>query len=79
MTKGEREGVFVGEEFLAQFEPSPMIECGCCGRTHEDLPRVDCRAFVTCSKCGDAYLNSGIRKHEEHCTGEPNGNIQEVQ
>lgn len=46
------------------------VDCGCCGRTHEDLPG-DCRAFANCSKCGDGYHVAHIASHEESCTGVP--------
>jgi hypothetical protein len=43
------------------------VDCGCCGRTHEDLPHVDCRAFETCPKCGDCYMQDD--KHFAQCDG----------
>lgn len=62
---------------------TPMVDCGCCGRIHEDIAvnsmgyPVDCRAFFTCPKCGDGYHVRNLAKHKETCTGEPSGNITE--
>lgn len=57
-----------------------MVDCGCCGRTHENLG-LDCRAFRTCPKCGDGYAaiptatSDRFALHVEACTGEPSWNI----
>jgi hypothetical protein len=62
----------------ATFEPR-MVDCGCCGRIHENLPGFDCRAFATCPKCGDAYLTlkygpfgaDHLGPHQAVCNGTP--------
>jgi hypothetical protein len=53
-----------------------MVECGCCGRVHTDRPG-DCRGFLTCAKCGDAYwlgvdrLDPEFSEHAKVCDGNP--------
>ncbi len=45
------------------------VDCGVCGRTHEDLPVEDCRDFRVCSKCGDGYRRDHFDAHELSCDG----------
>jgi uncharacterized protein (DUF983 family) len=64
----------------------PMVACGVCGRTHENYPHADCRAFKLCPKCGDGYLNHSLfdkyntlPAHMEICDGTPSANVKDEQ
>lgn len=54
------------------------VDCGCCGRTHADLP-LDCRAFANCENCGDAYSADTIQAHLVECDGVPQSGLPEAQ
>lgn len=67
------------EEMNENYNTEPMIDCGICGRIHQNLPHVDCRAFEQCPKCGDAYAGSRhggvLGSHIIGCVGEPSSNV----
>lgn len=52
-----------------------MVDCGVCGRNHENLAQYDCRAFKACPKCGDCYHTSNLSAHVKSCTGEASMNV----
>lgn len=57
---------------MSKTTKTQFVDCGCCGRVHQDLFGVDCRYFVTCQKCGDAYPTGVV--HDSHmatCDGQP--------
>lgn len=60
--------LWTGEGKICLQAPPPWVDCGCCGRTHQDLPD-DCRAFRTCDKCGDCYHGGRIGDHVKACNG----------
>ena len=49
--------------------PKVWTDCGCCGRTHEDLAWIDCRSFNACPYCGDCYLYGELTAHKLECDG----------
>lgn len=53
----------------------PMVDCGCCGRVHQNLAFIDCRAFRTCRNCGDGYHFRLYEAHLQQCAGYASENI----